>query len=349
MNRSVDHVSEPLVGPGMVQAWIERLPQPVAITGGTGFVGSHLVDTLVAAGVTPRVLVRDLEAPRWIGGRDVVWVEGSLEDAGSLRRLVEGAGTVVHLAGITTAVRADDFDRGNRLGTASVVNAVAATTPGARLVHISSLAAAGPAADPKGLPPDVEARPVSDYGASKLGAEQELRRLAGDRWWAILRPPAIYGPRDTDVFEFFRMANTGVALVPAGERWISVAYVADVIRAILAAAVGESHQVYHVGEPDPYRMDELLRILADAGGVRARLARIPPLAVTIAAAAAGGLRRLGIRAGALTPDKAREILARHWTASTAASLDQLGIDNPVPFADGAAETWAWYRGQGWLR
>jgi len=82
-----------------VASWLEALPQPVALKRGTGFVGSHLVDTLCAAGLHPRVLVRDLEAPRWIAGVDAEFVEGSLEDPDSLERLVGGAGTVFHLAG----------------------------------------------------------------------------------------------------------------------------------------------------------------------------------------------------------------------------------------------------------
>jgi nucleoside-diphosphate-sugar epimerase len=349
MKRSVDHRKEPLVEPGQVQEWTDRLPQPVAITGGTGFVGSHLVDTLCAAGLTPRVLVRNRQTPRWIGGAPVEWIEGSLEDPDSIHRLVEGAATVVHLAGLTTALRAADFDRSNRQGTATLVDALRKVAPDARLVHLSSLAAAGPAADSDGVGPEVDPRPVSAYGSSKLGAEQEVRGLGEDRWWTILRPPAIYGPRDTDVFEFFRMVRAGVALIPRGERWITVSYVADVVRAIVAAAVGGPHRLYHLGEPDSYRIDRLLGILAEAGGRKVRIVRIPKPAVITAAAVAAGLGRLGLSGLALTPDKARELLARHWTASTSSSLDELELGEQLLFADGAAETWAWYRAQGWLR
>jgi nucleoside-diphosphate-sugar epimerase len=348
MNKTVDHRKEPLVGPDQVQGWIDHLPRPVAVTGGTGFVGSHLVDTLCAAACTPRVLVRDRAAPRWIGGSQVEWIEGSLEDADSIHRLVEGAGTVFHLAGLTTAIRAADFDRANRQGTATLVSALRQVAPAARLVHVSSLAAAGPAADSRGVGPDVDPRPVSAYGASKLGAERAVQGLGESGWWTILRPPAIYGPRDTDVFEFFRMVRAGVAVVPGGERWITVAHVADVVRAILAAAVGSPHRLYHLGEPDSYRIDQLLRILADTAGRRVRIVRIPSVGVIAAAALAAGLHRLGLHGLALTPDKARELLARHWTASTAPSIDELGLGEQRSFADGAAETWAWYRDQGWL-
>ncbi len=99
--------SNPLVSVESVSQWLDQLPQPVAITGGTGFVGSHLVDTLCAAGIEPRVLVRDPSAPRWISGAPVTWVEGSLAESESLRRLVDGAATVIHLAGVVRAGRED--------------------------------------------------------------------------------------------------------------------------------------------------------------------------------------------------------------------------------------------------
>lgn len=140
--------NNPLVSAESVSGWLDQLPRPIALTGGTGFVGSHLVDTLCAAGIEPRVLVRDPSAPRWISGAPVQWVEGSLAERDSLRRLVEGAGSVIHLAGVVRAGREEDFDRGNRLGTRNLVSAVTLSAPSARLVHVSSLAAAGPSPDP---------------------------------------------------------------------------------------------------------------------------------------------------------------------------------------------------------
>jgi len=136
--------SHPLVSPDAVASWVETLPRPVAITGGTGFVGSHLVETLCAAGIEPRVLARDPASPRWIAGAPVRLVAGSLGDPQALAKLVDGAGCVVHLAGVLRAGTAAEFDRGNREGTANLVRAIRRRAPKARLVHVSSLAAVGP-------------------------------------------------------------------------------------------------------------------------------------------------------------------------------------------------------------
>jgi len=341
--------SNPLVPVEAVSTWLDGLPKPVAITGGTGFVGSHLVDTLCAAGIEPRVLVRDPDAPRWIAGAPVDWVNGSLADTDALKRLVQGAGTVIHLAGVLRAGRESDFDTGNRVGTANVVSAMREVAGSARLVHVSSLAGVGPSPTPEGLGPEVEPAPISWYGRSKLGAEREARMWTDGGGWVILRPPAIYGPRDSDVFEFFRMANRGLVALPGGERWLTVAWVGDVVRSILAATAAEANCLFHLGEPDPLLLDDLIAKLCDAGGVRARVVRVPPALVSGAGAIGSALQRLGLRRLALTSDKSRELLARHWTARTADSLEALGIKASKPFHEGAAEAWLWYRNQGWLR
>lgn len=340
---------EPLVPPAAVDRWLRQLPPPVAVTGGTGFVGSHLVDTLCAAGLRPRVLVRDASSPRWIDASPADLVVGSLEDAASLRRLVNGAGTVFHLAGVVTSDDADGFLRANRDGTARLVGAVVAAAPSARLVHVSSLAAVGPAPDPHGVGPDASPAPVSDYGRSKLAGERAVAALGRRGWWMIVRPPAIYGPRDTDVFEFFRMADRGIAVLPAGERWITIAHVADVIHGLLAAAAGgDSGRTYHLGEPEPRRLDRMLRELAAAGDRTVRLVPVPIPLVAAVGAISGVLRRSGLVDSALTRDKARELRARHWASRTAESLSSLGVGPPRSLAEGARETWLWYRREGWL-
>lgn len=347
-NHHTDHRSKPLVPAESVRPSLDRLPTPIAVTGGTGFVGSHLVDALCDAGLRPRVLVRDPSSPRWIRARSVDWVSGSLADRDALRTLVDGAGTVFHLAGVVRAFRSEEFERANRGGTSRLVLAMREAAPSAHLVHVSSLSAVGPSAVPGGVSPDAKPHPISDYGRSKLAAELEVRGVTGVDSWTIVRPPTIYGPRDTDVLQFFRMARFGVVLVPGGERWITVAFVADVVRGILAAAVVEPRRIFHFGEPEAYRMSDLVRTLAKAGRVRAQALPIPSAAVRVAGLGGGVVGRLGVRRIAMTPDKARELVARHWTADTGSSLAALGLVPVVRFADGARETWSWYRKQKWL-
>ncbi len=336
----------PLVPTEAVHAWAAALDLPVAVTGGTGFVGSHLVDTLCAARLPVRVLVRPGRPPRWVAGADVRWVEGDLSDRDSLERLVEGAGTVFHLAGRLRANRREEFDLVNRVGTETLVE-VARGVGDATFVHVSSQAAIGPAPGAAGLRPDVVAAPVSDYGRSKLAAERAVRTLGSDRRWTIVRPPAIFGPRDTDVFEFFRLADRGVVPVPVGERWLTVAWVGDVVRGLLAA-VGSGERIVHLGWPEPRRLDELVREVGRAGGREPRVVPVPGMVVRLAGVVGAVARTLGASRVAMTRDKALELLARHWTLETATSLEALGVDPRADLTGALRTTWSWYRMVGWL-
>ena len=347
---SVDPVfsfENPLVSPDAVASWLEAIPQPIAITGGTGFVGSHLVDTLCAAGIRPRVLVRNADSPRWIAGRPVDWVDGSLEDQDALDRLVDGVGAVFHLAGVLRGADEKDFMAGNRDGTARLLASIDRHAPDVRFVHMSSQAAVGPSDALVGATVEIEPRPISAYGRSKAAAEEAVRAFNGR--WAILRPPAIYGPRDSDVFEFFRMASRGLMAVPSGDRRLTIAHVADVVRAVIAvAAVGRTAGIFHVGATEAVAMENMLRGIAEAGGVSARLVHIPPWVLRAAGNGASALRVLGIRRLPLSRDKVEEILARHWVLETKTSLKLLGLQEPLPFDVGARMTWKWYRNVGWL-
>jgi nucleoside-diphosphate-sugar epimerase len=337
----------PLVAPDEVGRWMPDIARrPVAVTGGTGFVGSHLVDTLCAAGVRPRVLIRDADHPRWIADRDVDWVAGDLDDHGAVRELVADAGTVFHLAGRVRASRASQFDRVNRVGTEALVEAVA-SEPEVVLVHVSSQAALGPSPEVDGRGVDDPPAPVSAYGRSKRAAEEAVRALGSGHRWTIVRPPAIYGPRDIDVFEFFRWAARGVVPVPAGERWLTVAWVGDVICGLLAAA-GTSERTVHLGAPEPRRLDELVDAVGRTGGRVPRLVRVPPPVVRAAGALGWVAHGVGAVRTAMTPDKAVELLARHWTLETGPSLACLEVGAPLELEEGLRRTWSWYRTIGWI-
>ncbi|HQT94390.1 MAG: hypothetical protein B7Z68_04890 [Acidobacteria bacterium 21-70-11] len=335
------------IGPEELAAWCPAVASPVAVTGATGFVGTHVVAALIEAGVRPRLLVRDASRLTEGHGAGADVVRGVLDDPGALGELVAGCGTVIHLAGLVRAESAARFDRVNRAGTENLVAALAARAPAARLVHVSSLAAVGPCQEPEGSAPEDEPHPISAYGRSKLAGEAAARVHAGP--WVILRPPAVYGPRDIDVLHFFRMAARGLVPIPGGERWVSVAYVADVVRGVLAAAAGGADgRVFHLGEPKPMAMTDLVRALAASGGLRARVVEVPGAVIRVLGLGGDLLQKFGMRRIALTSDKARELLARHWSARTAASLAALGLPGFVPLAAGAATTWAWYRRHGWI-
>src|ERR1017187_264276 len=175
-----------------------RLPKYVAVilvTGGTGFIGTHLLEMLAARGENVRALVR-IRTPRGSRVRrelpaGVETVYGDLESGAGLAEALGGADVLIHLAGVTKALRPRDYYDGNVRATEQLVHAM--TGQGMRLVHVSSLAAMGPARPGAPLVEDAEPHPLTHYGKSKLLAERVVRDLAPDA--VIVRPPVVYGPR----------------------------------------------------------------------------------------------------------------------------------------------------------
>jgi nucleoside-diphosphate-sugar epimerase len=203
----------------------------VLLTGANGFVGSHALDRLVAAGYDVAIMVRRTSNTRFIEGHlpsvDVRY--GALDDPESLDRAVQGISCIVHCAAVTKALRRCDYFAANAEGTRKLVEACNRAAPGPkRFVHVSSLAVSGPGTVEEPAREDAEPRPVTPYGESKLLAERCVREdLQAD--WAILRPAAVYGPRDSDFFVAFKSVAGGLApLIGGGGQPLSLAYAGDV-------------------------------------------------------------------------------------------------------------------------
>ena len=169
----------------------------VLVTGATGFVGSHVVDVLLERGHTVSFIARSTSNMRWLEGKPVQRVDGSLFDLHSLKDAVEGADVVIHVAGLTAAKNEAEFRRGNLDATQNLVDAIRTYRPGlTRYLHLSSLAVSGPSRDadhPK--TEDEPLHPITAYGRTKKMAEDVVRSM-NDVPWTIVRPPAVYGPRD---------------------------------------------------------------------------------------------------------------------------------------------------------
>ncbi len=332
------------------------------VTGGTGFVGSHLVSALLARGDDVVCLVRDpVKADRVFGaGPRPHLVPGTLADQAALETGVRGADVVYHVAGLVAAVSRDAFHRANAEGTRRVAEAAATAAPGlTRFVYVSSQAASGPSRRGEALTEDAPPRPVTAYGVSKLAGEEILPGFPFP--WTVVRPPVVYGPRDTEVLRLFRTVRLGIAPVFGdGRQEISVIFVEDLVDALLAAAgparagavYFAAHRqvitsrdfvsaVYHAvrgTEPASASPRASGPFLLPIPGMLAR----PALWVTAAAARVTG------RATLLTPDKANEFLAEAWICSPDALERDTGWVARVDLAAGLSRTAAWYRTHGWL-
>jgi nucleoside-diphosphate-sugar epimerase len=323
------------------------------LTGGTGFVGSHLVTALRAAGARVRLLRRPGSAPAVVPP-DVETHVVDLADARAVTRspVWDGATHCFHLGAATRARSARAFEWHNVVPTRHVVAACADRgTVSPRLVFVSSLAAAGPApAADRPRREDDAAAPIEAYGASKLAAERVVC-AAGDRVPAtIVRGAAVYGPRDRDFLEAFRQAQAPLAVYAApADQVMSVVHVDDLVRALMLAAertvaVGRT---YFVAAAQPVTWRELYRAVADAAGVALRTVQLPAWSLR-AAAAVSPLLASGDRPPLISPAKAALARPRWWTCDTTRARAELGWRDDVPFADGVRATYDWYCAAGWL-
>lgn len=254
---------------------------------------------------------------------------------------------MLHLAAATRALDEETFFRVNVEGTRRLAEAMEADGGRRRLVYLSSLAAVGPS---RGRPvhPDDEPRPLTAYGRSKLEGEREIRdRPAIDA--VVLRPPAVYGPRDRDLLIFFRLARWGFLPVAGpADRKVQLIHAADLAEALLAAVdAREADGVYHVAEPVAYGWGDVLDLMGAAVGRAGRRVRVPEAVLRAAAAASEAVARVTRRPAIFDREKARELLAG-WTCETESARRELGFEASVPLADGLRETAGWYRERNWL-
>lgn len=326
----------------------------VLVTGGSGFLGSHIVEQLSRAGRPVRALVRKSSDTRFLRSLpNVELVEGAVDDAASVRRAAAGVSGVVHAAGLVKARSGDEFMRVNRGGTENLLDAALENRATVRrFVLVSSLAALRPSdAGGTPVPEDAEPRPVTDYGKSKLAAERAALAKKGELSLVILRPPAIYGPRDREILAFFKSIKLGVLpLLGSTQNRLSMIYGSDCAKACIAALDRDvaSGSAYHVDDGSVHTLEELIMLAEDAMGRKARLRlHLPRKLVETAALGAELYGRATNRAVMLTRDKLNELFEQ-WVCDGTRARRELGWQPEVRFEDGVKRTVEFYREVGWL-
>jgi dihydroflavonol-4-reductase len=322
----------------------------ILLTGGTGFVGSHVLERLRADGAPVRCLVRPkagraLDAGA-MGATEVV--AGDLETGAGLKEALAGVETVIHLAGVTKAVWRDEYYDGNVRATANLLLAMAGA--GARLVHVSSLAAVGPAESVKRpVDEDTGPHPLTHYGKSKLEGERLVRASRPDA--VIVRPPVVYGPRDTDVLQILKPAAKGWSLqMTGGERWFSMIYVGDLAAGLagLAESQAGAGGTYFLAHEQPVSWSGLAASAARIMRVRLRTVPIPPPLARAVGACADAWSHIAGRPSIISREKIAEGLCPAWICDTGRARAELGFTAPTDLGHGLARTLAWYKEAGWL-
>lgn len=299
----------------------------LALTGATGFVGKAVLRMARERGHAVRALTRRPQEA--LDG--VTWIEGALDRADSLRELARGSDTVIHIAGVVNAPDRTGFEAGNVHGTLAMVEAAKAAGVG-RFIHVSSLAAREP--------------DLSDYGWSKARAEQMVAASGLD--WTMVRPPAIYGPEDTDMLDMFRMAKRGLVLLPPKGR-MSVIEVGDLARLLLALVPDDQStaQVYEAddGVEGGWSHKSFARAIGWAVGRRVATFAAPRPVLRLAARIDRTIRRSGAK---LTPGRVSYFSHPDWVIDPAKRPPAHLWEPQVNTRAGLKATAAWYRRKGWL-
>ena len=324
----------------------------VAVTGGTGFIGAHLVAALAARGDAVRCLLRPTSNRAALPAAAQPVLAEHLADRAALDRLLRGADAVVHLAGLTRSWTPRALHEVNRGGTAALCAAAARANPAPRqLILVSSQAAVGPSSRRRPRHEDDAPAPVTAYGRSKLAAER-VRLRYPLLPITVVRPPGVYGPGDRDIFAYFRLVHAGLRpeLVPASR--LSLVYVGNLVDALLLALAHPQRcgqRVYHVADHGVLTMSMVARWIAEAYGRRALRVPVPQAALAVAGlplAAAGRLLRRDLL---LSRDKLREIAQPAWLLDTSRIEAQLGYRPRLGTREAIALTAQWYLDHRWLR
>ncbi|WP_033920806.1 NAD-dependent epimerase/dehydratase family protein [Sphingomonas sp. 37zxx] len=290
----------------------------LAITGGTGFVGSRLITQALADGHKVRALTRRPQPPR----EGVTWIEGALDRPGTL---CAGVDAVIHVAGVVNARDRAGFVTGNIDGTRTILDA-AASAGIERFIHVSSLAAREP--------------DLSTYGWSKAQGEALVR--ASDREWDVVRPPAVYGPGDMEMREMFRLATRRVMPLPPPGK-LSILHVDDLVRLLLALVrVKSERATYEVDDetPEAWTHESFARALGQAVGQRVMPLSLPRPLLSFAAKIARALQ--GDEAK-LTPDRVAYFCHPDWTAHPDRRPPAALWQPRISAAQGLPATAQWYR------
>lgn len=324
----------------------------IFLTGATGFIGSFIATQLLEQKHTLICLVRKTSDLKWIEDLNCELCYGSLFEPDSYSTVVEDCDYVFHVAGVTKAYTREEYYKGNVLATQNLLDTVIKVNPGLkRFLFVSSQAAIGPSPTEKPLDENAAYQPVTDYGRSKMEAEQIVKQKMSDLPITIVRPPAVYGPRDTDVYHFFKFLNKGINLmVGKVDQLVSLVYVEDLARGIINAAFSPNtiEQTYFVCEKQPYRWSEVAQISSKILEKNYITLHLPLILASGVANIFELTSKITRKPTILNRQKINEIKHTYWTVSSDKAQRDFGYQTNFPVETGIRKTIDWYKTHYWL-
>ena len=315
------------------------------ITGATGFIGSHLCEELTKRGYEVTCLLRERSNSQFLDSLRLTPVTGDCTQLETLSHISNDFDYIFHLAGLTKACTTKDFFDANMKGTENLMQVALRNTNLRRFIYLSSLSATGPSQNGTPVNEDVKPRPVSRYGESKLGGEKAVLKYRERVPVTILRPPAVYGPRDRDFLVFFKMIKRGF-YPDWGKCYYSLLYVDDLVQGILLSSEKKKAQgrIYFLSGREIYKGSEIAEAISSVLNVEVRQLRIPRFVMPLFASISEKVNRKGI----INRDKVRELKYSHWICDAKKAREDIGFQTKATLKDGMQWTADWYRIHRWI-
>jgi nucleoside-diphosphate-sugar epimerase len=319
------------------------------ITGGTGFIGSHLIECLLNEGFEIYALVRDLKKLKWIKGFNIKFLKGDLF---TIPKLPLDLDYVFHLAGATKSWDLARYYTVNQKGTASLFHSlIDQKISPKKVICLSSIAASGPSIEKKSVKEDDIARPVTNYGRSKLHGEKEALKFKKNIPVVIIRASAIFGPRDTDFLHYFKWIKKGFLLSSGFKQIrISLCYVKDLVRTLLMCTQKniQSGEIINVAYPNPYNWDNIGIAAGKVMKKNLKSLNFPLFAYYFIALLNNMKMKICKKSSIINLEKYKELKQQAWTVDTEKLRKILSFVPQYTMEKAIGETINWYLKHKWL-
>jgi nucleoside-diphosphate-sugar epimerase len=330
----------------------------ILVSGASGFIGSGLVSALAEKGHEVFALMRPGASAAHLKNVPFTRITGDILDSDSLKRACQNMEAVFHLAGLTAARTRQEYFKFNAEGTKNLALAAAHSGSVTRFIYVSSLAASGPSV---GLAPKLENDPdypVSMYGESKLRGELYLDELKNQLPFIVIRPPMVYGPRDRNVYLFFKSIQKNWMPVlpsrtPTGHKYYSAIHVDDLIQVLINSlsadpAIFQKGERFNVSDGQIYTYERIMNLISDELKVKPIRFKVPDAVVSLLASGGTLAGKILNRSLPLNRDKLNELISDYWICSSQKAFDQLTFKPKYTLETGVPQTVAWYKVNGWL-
>lgn len=322
------------------------------VTGATGFVGSHLVDKLLGKNYEVFCLKRKTSSIKWLDGKNVSYVDGDLFSNAELEKCIKEMDYVFHVAGVVKAKTKEGFYHDNYEATKNLLEITFKVNPGIKkFVFVSSLAAVGPARNEKSVDENTKPDPITTYGFSKLKAEEEVEGYKDKFPVTIIRPPAVYGPRDTEILIYFKTFSKGLnSVIGFDAKYLSLVYVEDLADGIILAAENgkANNQKYFFCFDEAYNWDEIGSVTSKLLGKKAIKIRLPHSVLYSVGYLAELFSAFSKKPATLNIEKCKDITQLRWVCSNEKAKRELGFKPKFTLEESFKKTIDWYREMKWI-